>query len=156
MITYNVNRKSRSRITFRIIGISFSIVGITQIFLFFMNHGKNHLFGTFLCFIILCYGIYLFVHSFAADFYNISYEFNDDNFIIHENKKTRTFRYEEITGFDHIIPENEYVYSIIHLTVQKHDYIIPFSYKKDICDKIYAYINERITTKTLESDKIHE
>lgn len=43
-------------------------------------------------------------------------------------------------------------YSMIQITIGKKQYLLPFSYKKEVADKIYAFLNERVTTKTLELD----
>ena len=44
------------------------------------------------------------------------------------------------------------VYSIIHLAFGKDDYVIPFSYKKEVSDKIYADLNSRMATAMLAEE----
>ena len=36
--------------------------------------------------------------------------------------------------------------------MKRKDYVLPFSYKKEVADKIYSFLNERITTSTIIKD----
>jgi hypothetical protein len=61
-----------------------------------------------------------------------------------------------VNDVSHVIPENENLYSLIHISVKNKDYVLPFSYKKEVADKIYTYVNDRVIAKKLEdmeSDK---
>ena len=75
-----------------------------------------------------------------------------DDFVIHTKYGDKRHTYDEIGDLNQIIPENEMYYSIIQITIGRKQYILPFSYKKEVADKIYSFLNERVTTKTLELD----
>ena len=98
------------------------------------------------------YGLYIFIYSFRAGAYDMDYEFGEEEMTVKSRYGSKSYTYDQITGLDQIIPENELLYSIIHITIDKKDFIIPFSYKKEVADQIYTFLNERVTTKTLEKD----
>lgn len=141
--------------TFRLVGTVFLLLGVTQVVLFFLTGASRHRFGTLLCILIGVYGIYLILHSFSPSLYSLEYHFQDHDFSVTRtgrHPRTKTYRYTDITGLDLVIPENEQIYSLIHITLGKIDYLIPFSYKKKVCDQIYQFLNERMTEEQLKED----
>ena len=152
MINYHVKKKKRTRYTLRIVGFTAMLVCMTQLIAFFMGYGRGYRIGTFIAIILCVYGFYLFINSFRSAAYDIDYEFNKDDFVIHTRYGDKHHTYDEIGDLNQIIPENDMFYSIIQITIGKKQYLLPFSYKKEVADKIYAFLNERVTTKTLELD----
>ena len=57
--------------------------------------------------------------------------------------------YSEITKLDHIVPDNENVYSIIHMVLNGESIIIPFTLKKSTCDTLYSFLMEKVTIEEL-------
>ena len=115
-----------------------------------MGYGGR--FAAILAGLFAIYGVYIFIYSFRASAYDMDFEFGEDDFTVKSVYGAKKYSYDEVTGLDQIIPENEMLYSIIHLNVGKKSFIIPFSYKKEVADQIYTYLNERVTTKTLEKN----
>jgi hypothetical protein len=152
MITYSVKKNKRTRYTFRLTGIFFILIPLIQFILFFRGYGRKHIIGMFLCLLIFIYGIYLIVHSFKKTSYDIQYEFRDEDFSVLSRKGETKYSYSQVDDISLIVPENEMVYSIIHLTAGKDDFVIPFSYKKEFCDRLYTYVNERVTAAKLEQE----
>ena len=132
------------------IGFTVTLVCLTQIAGFIMGYGGR--FAAILAGLFALYGIYIFGYSFRSAAYDMDYEFGEDEFTVKSIYGAKKYTYDEITGLDQIIPENEMIYSIIHVNVGKKSFIIPFSYKKNVADQIFKYLNERVTTKTLEKD----
>ena len=152
MINYHVKKKRRTRYTLRIVGFATVLVCMSQVFMFIMGYGRGYKISTFICMLLSIYGFYLFFNSFRSAAYDIDYEFNQDDFVIHTKYGDKRHTYDEIGDLNQIIPENEMYYSIIQITIGRKQYILPFSYKKEVADKIYSFLNERVTTKTLELD----
>lgn len=152
MITYTVRKNKRTRFTFRLVGIFIMLVTLSQIILFILGYGRKHIFGTILCGILLIYGIYLMFHSFRKTAYDITYEFGDEELSIRHHRGKSVYTYDQVTDVSLVVPENEMIYSIIHLVIGKEDYVIPFSYKKEFCDKVYAFLNERVTAKQVQEE----
>lgn len=145
MYTYTVKKNKTTRHTFRLLGLFLIAFGILQISLFFMGYGRTHVIATMLSFLIACYGIFLFLHSFKKDQYDITYTFNDTNMEVKHWKGVTTYNYADFSDVSLITPEDANLYSIINITVGKENFIIPFSYKKQVCDTIYQYLIEKTT-----------
>ena len=152
MLNYHVRKNRRTRYTLRIVGFTTILVCMSQIVAFLMGYGRGYKIGTFIAFALCMYGFYLFFNSFRSGAYDIDYEFNHDYFIIHTKYGDRKHTYDEIGDLNQIIPENEALYSIIQITIGKKQYLLPFSYKKELADQIYTFLNERITSQTLGLD----
>lgn len=152
MLNYHVKKRKRTRYTLRIVGFVTILVCMSQIIAFIMGYGQGYKIGTFIAFILCLYGFYLFFNSFRSAAYDIDYEFNQDDFVIHTRYGDKRHTYDEIGDLNQIIPENDLFYSMIQITIGKKQYLLPFSYKKEVADKIYMFLNERVTTKTLELD----
>lgn len=143
MINYHVKKSKRTRLTYRLLGIVVIIVCASQVVMFILGYGRSHKLGTILAFALLIYGIYLFINSFRPGAYNMDYEFRDTDFTVHTRYGDKVYKYSDITNLSHIIPENEILYSLIHITIGKTDYVLPFSLKKDVAEKIYNFLDER-------------
>lgn len=156
MYTYTVKKNKTSRHTFRLLGIFLISFGILQMSLYFSGYGRKHLIATILSFLIACYGAALFIHSFKKDQYDITYTFNDSNMEVKHRKGTTKYNYSDFTDVSLVTPEDPNLYSIINITIGKENFIIPFSYKKNVCDTIYQFLTEKTTEYTIlneESDK---
>ena len=156
MINYHVRKKRRTRYTYRFVGISIAFLCSSQVVLYFMGYGHSHKFATILCFAFALYGLFLFFNSFRAGAYDTDYEFRDEDFVVHTKWGDRHYTYGDVNDISHVIPENENLYSLIHISVKNKDYVLPFSYKKEVADKIYTFVNDRVIAKKLEdveSDK---
>ncbi|SEP76592.1 hypothetical protein SAMN02910369_00577 [Lachnospiraceae bacterium NE2001] len=117
-----------------------------------MGYGRSYKIGNIIAFILMLYGIYIFVNSFRANAYDMDFEFNDENFVVHTKWGVRTHKYGDVDDISHVIPENENIYSLLHITVDKKNYVIPFSYKKEVADTIYTYVNDRVIAEKLSED----
>ena len=149
MLTYHVKKKKRTRYTYRFVALGILLVCGSQIVMFFMGYGRAHMFGNIIAFLFAAYAVYLFMSSFRNNAYDTDYEFQPDHFVVHAKHGDLKYRYSDITDLSQIIPENDVIYSIIHITVERKSFILPFSYKKELADKIYAFLNERMTSQKL-------
>jgi hypothetical protein len=146
---YNVIRNARRRYTYRFIGACIFILCALPFIPFFMGYAKGHIITLILCGLLAAYGAYLFRYSFSNGMYDISFVFNEDDFTV-KNKKGETVHfYSEITKLDHIVPDNENVYSIIHMVLNGESIIIPFTLKKSTCDTLYSFLMEKVTIEEL-------
>ena len=146
---YNVKRRARRRITYRILGIVMTLLCLSPLVPYFMGYGKGHVVGLICCVIFALYGIYLFTYSFSNGMYDISFVFNEDDFTINNHKGEKVHQYSEISKLDHIVPENENTYSIIHMVLNGESIIIPFTLKKSTCDTLYGFLMEKVTIEEI-------
>ena len=152
MYKYHVKKRSRTRFTFRFLGGVIILISALQIVLFVMGYGRGYKIGNIFAFLLMLYGIYIFINSFRANAYDMDFEFNEDNFVVNTKWGKRTHKYGDVLDISQVIPENEMIYSILHITVDKKNYVIPFSYKKEVADTIYTYVNDRVIAEKLKDD----
>jgi len=152
MLKYHVKKPRRRRYTYRIMGLVLMLVCGTEVVMLAMGYGRGHILGGIICILLLMYGFYLLAYSFKSTSYDIDYEFNEDKMIVHTHYGDKTYAYSEIDDVNQIIPENELIYSLIHITIGKTSYLLPFSYKKEVSDTIYKFLNERVTSQKLETE----
>ena len=112
----------------------------------------KNVFGAIIGALIGLYGIYLFIHTFEEDKYDIDYEFGDTEMTVKHVRGETVYTYDQIDDVSLIIPENEMIYSLIFIRAGKKKYLIPFSYKKDACDQIYKHLTSRVTEKRLQEE----
>ena len=140
MINYHIRKKKKTRYTFRIVGLAIALICVSQVIAFAMGYGRAHKVGTFFAFLFGIYGIYLFIGSFKARFYDTDYEFKEEEFTIKNHRGEKTYPYSDITDLNMIIPQNELIYSIIQIMVGKEQFLIPFTLKKDVANQIYEFL----------------
>ncbi len=149
MIRYHVKHSKKSRNTLRYFGLFLVLFAALVLFLFFSGKASEHIFGAILGGLIGLYGAYIFIHSFERDKYDIDYEFNDEGMkVIHRWGET-TYTYAQINDATLIVPENENVYTLIHVKAGRDKYLIPFTGKKDLCDQIYKLLTEHVLLRDL-------
>ena len=151
MIRYHVKRNKKSRNTLRYLGVFLFVFGAFLLYLFFSGMAAKHVFGAIIGALIGLYGIYLFIHTFEEDKYDIDYEFGDTEMTVKHVRGETVYTYDQIDDVSLIIPENEMIYSLIFIRAGK-KYLIPFSYKKDACDQIYKHLTSRVTEKRLQEE----
>ncbi len=152
MIRYHVKRNGKSRNTLRYFGAFLFVFGGFLLYLFFAGMASTHVIGAFFGALILLYGGYLFIHTFEEDKYDIEYEFKDQELVVKHRKGETVYTYDQIDDVTLVVPENEMIYSLILIRAGKKKYLIPFSYKKEACDKIYAHLTARVTEKELKEE----
>ena len=149
MIKYHVRKKKRTRYTYRFTGLAIFLLCISQVVAFAIGFGSSHRIGTVFAFVFAMYGIFLFFSSFRSSLYNMDFEFNDKDFTVLCKGKTKIYSYDEIKDLSHITPDNELLYSVIHITLAKRDFVLPFSFKKEAADQLYEHLKERISFEVL-------
>ena len=78
--------------------------------------------------------------------------FGEDDMLVKHRWGKTTYRYEDFTDLSQVSPDNSSFYNIINIRVGRESFIIPFTMKQEFCDKVYTYVNERMTVKMLEDD----
>ena len=152
MIAYSVKKNKRSRMTFRLLGLFFVAFTSLLIVPVILGYDKHSVFTLIIAFLLGCYGLALFFHSFGKTQYDIMYEFHEDEIVVKHHRGQTIYRYEDVMDYSIVSPIDPNVYSIINLKFKKEDYVIPFSFKKEFADKIYTHLNERVTSKLLQDE----
>ncbi len=149
MIRYHVKHSKKSRNTLRFLGLFLFLFAVLVLWLFFAGGGSKHVIGAILGALIGLYGGYLFIHSFELDKYDIDYEFTEEAMTVKHYRGVSVFPYEKIDDVTLVSPDNEMLYSLIQIKAGRHKFLIPFSYKKELCDQIYQLLTEKVTIRDL-------
>jgi len=152
MITYSVKKNNKSRITFRVFGIFLVLFGGMQIAMFLKGYAADHKFGTVICLLLAIYGVTMIMHSFRKQSYDIKYEFDENEVRIFHYRGVTTYKYDELKDCNMIVPDNEEVYCLLHLVAKKEKFLIPFSYKKEACNRIYTLVTAGMTSMKIKND----
>ncbi|MCR5149026.1 MAG: hypothetical protein K6C35_08700 [Eubacterium sp.] len=151
MITYSVKKNKRSRMTFRLLGLFLMAFTLLLVVPVILGFDKHSMFSIILSVLVGMYGLVLVIHSFGKTQYDIVYEFHEDEIVVKHHRGESFYKYEDIVDYSLISPDNANIYSIINIKFKNEAFLIPFSFKKEFCDKVYNYLNERVTSKMLEN-----
>lgn len=91
------------------------------------------------------YGIYLIRASLRQQAYDITYEFTEEHIKLKLHNGERILPYDEVTGVQWIEPSPDIDYFMIQIRTAKKQYVLHFTQKRAYGEKIYAYLNERIS-----------
>ena len=156
MITYTVKKNKQSRVSFRIAAAIIMLIPAMQIGLFIFGYGREHKIVLIVCIFLFLYGIYLLIHTFRKNQYDHIYTFDDEAMHVKHKYGEDTIPYSDIIDVNQIIPENENLYSIIQVKTEKEQYVIPFSFKKEMADKVYKTLLEHVTISALKEEAVGE
>ena len=154
MITYSVKKNKRTRMTFRLFGLFLVSFALLMVVPMIMGYEHHKVITLIFAILFGMYGVVLIIHSFGKTSYDIIYEFREDDMLVKHRWGETTYRYEDFTDLSQVSPDNSSFYNIINIRVGRESFIIPFTMKQEFCDKVYTYVNERMTVKMLEDDLI--
>ena len=139
---YTVLKNKFNRIGYRIIGLLFLVVSFLQ--LFFLSNFSKPIFTAIFAVTILYFGVFLIYRSFKKTSYSITYFFHENGIDISYKKKTIYHPFSNVEFITMVIPDSSMLYYILNLKIKKELFIIPFYMKKELCEKIYDFVNDKI------------
>ena len=144
---YTVKKNRKNRTAFRLLGAICLLVGALQICMLIIGYGRERIIGNIICIFIMLYGAYLFFSTFKKQYYDITYYFNDNDITIEHKYGKTIYSYEDVNDVSVVVPDEEMLCYMLHLKIKNDNFVIPFTFKKDLCEKIYNHINSRISTE---------
>ncbi len=149
MIHYTVRKSKRTRISYRIAAAIIVLVPMCQFYAFIKGYGRDKRVLLILCILLFLYGLYLLIHTFKKTMYDITYNFEDDCIRIEHVRGETKYDYADVNDVSLVTPDDANQYNIIHLVIGKEDFVIPFTYKKELCDKVYEHLLSHVTAAKL-------
>ncbi|MBO5238747.1 MAG: DUF308 domain-containing protein [Lachnospiraceae bacterium] len=143
-LTYTVKKSKAGRLGYRITGIVFLILGILGMILVWKIPSMQFLVIA-VALVAAFYGIYLIRASLRQQAYDITYEFTEEHIKLKLHNGERILPYDEVTGVQWIEPSPDIDYFMIQIRTAKKQYVLHFTQKRAYGEKIYAYLNERIS-----------
>ncbi|MBQ9279045.1 MAG: hypothetical protein IJ224_10480 [Lachnospiraceae bacterium] len=151
--TYDVKKRKANRISYRILGLIFTIIALLQCFTLFKNLSKHPMLTMVFAVMLGSYGLYLFIMSFRRQAYDITYKFSEEGMLVKHRYGESMYTFDDIEFITMIIPDESLIYYILNIKAKKDIYTIPFTNKREFCEKVYDFVNERI--KHDEDDVIY-
>ena len=145
--TYTVQKRKANRISYRILGILFITISILQLITFFKGYAKHLMLTSFFVMVLLLYGFYLFYMSFRKQAFDLTYNFSEDGMLVKHKYGETLYTFEDIEFITMVIPDSSLIYYILNIKAKKDVYTIPFTNKREYCEKIYEFVNSRIKNK---------
>jgi hypothetical protein len=150
-ITYTVPKKKYNRITYRIGGILFLAIAISQLITVLQGRNLRPMITAFFVLILGSYGIYLIAFSLKKQAFDLSYTFTDEGVDVKHHYGEIHYDFSDIEFVTMVIADEALTYYVLNLKTKKDRYTIPFPHKGELCEKIYNHINENI--KHLEENE---
>ncbi|MBE5943402.1 MAG: hypothetical protein E7258_00615 [Lachnospiraceae bacterium] len=142
--TYKVPKRKANRISYRIWGSIFMIFVILQVILLVKGYAKHPMVtGIFIMF-LGWYGIYLIRSSFRKQAFDITYRFDEEGLKVTHHYGEKQYTFDDIEFVTMVIADENMIFYILNVKAGKDVYIIPFTNKKELCEKIYEFVNSRI------------
>ncbi|MDO5127634.1 MAG: hypothetical protein Q4D54_07785 [Eubacteriales bacterium] len=149
--TYTVPKRRANRVSYRILGGVFVAISVLQFVLLTTNHIKHMLLTFMFAFVLMVYGLYLITSSFRKQAFDITYRFDDKGMLVTHRYGAKQYSFDDIEFITMVIPDASLIYYMLNIKAGRDVYTIPFTMKKDYCEAIYEFVNNRI-----KKDNEHE
>lgn len=142
-LSYTVKKNKMSRLSCRITGIVFLLLGIAGVVLVWKVPRMQFLVIA-VALMAAFYGVYLFKASIRRQAYDITYEFTEEHIRLKLHNGELLLPYGEVTGVQWIEPSPDIDYFMIQIRTGKEQYVLHFDHNRQYGERIYAYLKERI------------
>lgn len=142
-LTYTVKKSKASRMSFRIMGIIFILLGILGMVLVWRLPSMRYLVISVAA-VAGFYGVYLLKSSLRQQAYDITYEFTEEYIKLKLHNKEKLLPYTEVLGVKWIEPTPDIDYFMIQIRTKKQQYVLHFTNKRAYGLKIFNYLAERV------------
>ena len=144
---YTVQKRKANRISYRIVGIIFLLITILQFITIIKGFTSHVMLTAVFAGMLGLYGLYLFLMSFRKQAFDISYKFFDDGMLVTHKYGETMYSFDDIEFITMVIPDESLIYYMLNIKAGKDIYAIPFTNKREYCEKIYEFVNSRIKKK---------
>ena len=144
VLNYFVKKRKANRIAYRILGCVFIMTAALQ-GLTLTKHITKHPMLTMTFAVLLgAYGLYLFSMSFRRQAFDITYKFSEEGMLVTHRYGETMYTFDDIEFITMVIPDDSLIYYLLNIKAKKDIYTIPFTNKREFCEKIYEFVNARI------------
>ncbi|MBR1865604.1 MAG: hypothetical protein IJ801_03765 [Lachnospiraceae bacterium] len=125
----------------RSVGVLFLLIAVVRFLIVVTSKERTNLLLTLiLCAGGLTYGLYLFVQTWKAQAYDITYVFGDQTMTLKLHRGEKKIHYGEISDLGYVVPNENMDYSIIQIYIGKEQYILPFMGKSEAGKALYGML----------------
>lgn len=91
----------------------------------------------------LGFGYYMIKESLKISAYDIKYELNEDELVIHNKKGVFSYSYDQIEDLDYICPDETMQLDVITFKIKQTPYAISMIGKKEFAEEFFHYLEKR-------------
>lgn len=142
--TYEVKKGRGNRVSYRILGTVFVIVAILQLITLIKGYAKHPMITAIFLTALGIYGTYLIRNSFRKTAFDIIYRFDENGMKVTHHYGEKQYSFDDIEFITMVIADEFQIFYVLNIKAKKTVYTIPFTMKKDYCEKIYEFVNARI------------
>lgn len=150
--TYTVQKRKANRITYRVMGITFTIIACLQIITIVKGYSKHPMLTGMFAFFLGAYGLYLLRMSFRKQAFDITYKFSEEGLLVTHHYGEKKYTFEDIEFVTMVIADQNLIFYVLNLKAGKDIYAIPFTMKGALCEKIYEFVHSRIKHSNDDED----
>lgn len=142
-LAYTVKKSKAGRLSYRITGIVFLLLGIAGVVLVWKVPRMQFLVIA-VALMAAFYGVYLIKASVRQQAYDITYEFTEEHIKLKLHNGERLLPYGEVTGIQWIEPSPDIDYFMIQIRSGNKQYVLHFDHNRHYGEQIYKYLAERV------------
>lgn len=143
-INYTVPKRKYNRMCYRITGIIFVCVAAFAIYAGFKAPNQHIRLTMILASFLGVYGIFLIKTSLRKLAFDIKYNFNDDGITVYHHYGESVYTWDDIEFCTMIIADETGICYMLNIKAGKSLYIIPFTFKKELCEQLYEHVHAHI------------
>ncbi len=154
---YTVRKRKSNRTAFRVLGSVFFAVAALQFITLIKGFAKHPaLAGTFAV-LLGAYGLYLIYGSLRKTAFDIVYHFTEDGLTVEHHYGETYYGYSEdadprVEFVTLVIADEAGVFYLLNVKTSRDTFVIPFTMKGELCEKIYDFVNSKLPGKKDEAD----
>lgn len=150
--TYTVQKAKVNRVTYRVMGIIFTVIAALQVITLVKGYSKHPMLTGMFAFFLGAYGIYLIRMSFRKQAFDITYKFSEEGFLVTHHYGEKLYTFDDIEVVTMVIADENLIFYVLNLKAGKDVYSIPFTMKGALCEKIYEFVHAKIKHKDEDED----
>lgn len=142
--TYAVQGNKSRRVGYRVIGGIFLVVAALQCVTLFKGYADRIVITAIFIAFCMFYGIYLVARTFKKQSFDITYKFSEEGMLVTHHYGETNYTFDDIEFITMVAADPEMLLCVLNIKAGKDIFNIPFTMKKEYCEKIYDFVNERI------------
>ena len=158
---YTVRKRKSNRTAFRILGSVFFAVAVLQFITLIKGFTKHPMLAGTFAVLLGTYGLYLIYGSIRKAAFDIVYHFAEEGLTVEHHYGETFYSYSadanpRVEFVTMVIADEAGVFYLLNVKTTKETFVVPFTMKGELCEKIYDFVNARLPKKDSENDSEKE
>ena len=155
---YTVRKRKSNRTAFRILGSVFFAVAALQFITIIKGYAKHPMLAGTFAVLLGTYGLYLIYGSLRKAAFDIVYHFTEEGLTVEHHYGETFYSYSadvnpRVEFVTMVIADESGVFYLMNVKTSKETFVVPFTMKGELCEKIYEFVNARLPKKEENDEK---